>query len=111
MISLFRRISPPFISRLTRKTSNLCVAPNAAMTDILPDLLGYDLAIVFCGTAASAVSARKRAYYANPSNRFWSALYASGITPRLFHPDEFRELLDLRIGLTGSCQIRIWQRP
>ena len=74
------------------------------MTDILPDLLGHGLAIVFCGTAASAVSAQKRAYYANPGNRFWSALYASGITPRLFHPDQFRELLDLRIGLTDLAK-------
>ena len=39
--------------------------------------------IVFCGTAAGTVSAARGAYYAHPQNRFWSALHAIGLTPRL----------------------------
>lgn len=74
------------------------------MADVLPDVLGYGLIVVFCGTAASKVSAAAGAYYANPGNRFWHALGAAGMTPRLFSPGEFRELLALRIGLTDLAK-------
>lgn len=37
---------------------------------ILPDRLGPGLRVVFCGTAAGAVSARKGHYYAGPGNLF-----------------------------------------
>jgi double-stranded uracil-DNA glycosylase len=40
---------------------------------ILPDQLGPGLQLVICGTAAGKVSARRRAYYAGPGNRFWNA--------------------------------------
>ena len=38
---------------------------------ILKDLLQPNLDIVFCGTAAGEVSARKAAYYAGPGNQFY----------------------------------------
>ena len=68
--------------------------------DKLPDLLQPGLKLVFCGTAAGAVSAARGCYYAGPGNRFWPTLFAIGLTPRRFRPDEFRLLLDHRIGLT-----------
>ena len=37
------------------------------------------MAVVFCGSAAGAVSARRGAYYAGPGNRFWPAALAAGI--------------------------------
>lgn len=74
------------------------------MTDILPDSLTCGLVLVFCGTAASKVSAEKRAYYANPGNSFWRTLYQAGFTPRLYAPREFPKLLDLRIGLTDLAK-------
>jgi TDG/mug DNA glycosylase family protein len=67
---------------------------------ILPDLLGPNLSVVFCGTAAGAASARARAYYAGPGNYFWRALHAAGLTPRRFAPQEWPHLLALGIGLT-----------
>ena len=51
------------------------------MIDVLPDVLQDDLVVVFCGTAASTVSAREGAYYANASNAFWRALHETGMTP------------------------------
>ena len=54
---------------------------------VLPDLLRPGLRIVFCGTAAGNVSAARGAYYAHPQNRFWSALYAFGLTPRQLEPE------------------------
>jgi double-stranded uracil-DNA glycosylase len=71
---------------------------------ILPDLLAPNLKLVFCGTAASNISAREGAYYANPQNGFWPALYKIGLTPRLFQPKEFTQLLDYQIGLTDLAK-------
>lgn len=67
---------------------------------VLPDVLAPNLAIVFCGTAVSNVSARRGAYYAGPGNAFWPTLFAVGLTPRLLQPEEFREVLSCGLGLT-----------
>jgi TDG/mug DNA glycosylase family protein len=69
-------------------------------THRLPDLLRPGLRLVFCGTAASRISAARGAYYANRQNRFWPTLYEIGLTPRLFAPEEWPLLADLGIGLT-----------
>jgi TDG/mug DNA glycosylase family protein len=67
---------------------------------VLPDLLAPGLALVFCGTAAGAVSAQKGAYYAGPGNYFWRTLHEAGLTPHRFAPSQFADLLALGIGLT-----------
>ena len=77
------------------------------MREVLPDVLASGLAVVFCGTAASAVSAEVGAYYANPGNAFWRSLFAIGMTPRLFAPSDFRKLLDLKIGLTDLAKFAV----
>lgn len=71
---------------------------------VLPDVLDYELKLVFCGTAASAVSARQGAYYANPSNYFWRTLYRIGLTPHQLEPAAFRTLTDYSIGLTDMAK-------
>jgi TDG/mug DNA glycosylase family protein len=71
---------------------------------VLPDLLRPGLRIVFCGTAAGTVSAARGAYYAHPQNRFWSALHASGLTPRLLQPEEFAQLPQWGLGLTDIAK-------
>src|SRR5580658_6933181 len=71
---------------------------------ILPDLVRPGLRIVFCGTAAGTVSAARGAYYAHPQNRFWSALCAAGLTPRLLKPEEFEQLPQWGIGLTDIAK-------
>ena len=45
------------------------------MPHTLPDILQPNLKVVFCGTAAGDASAKKRAYYAGPGNRFWKTLH------------------------------------
>ncbi|MBJ7329873.1 MAG: mismatch-specific DNA-glycosylase [Solirubrobacteraceae bacterium] len=67
---------------------------------ILPDVLAPGLRVVFCGSAAGAVSAQRGAPYAGPGNKFWPMLFETGLTPRLFAPEEFRDLLALGIGIT-----------
>lgn len=74
------------------------------MPAVLPDLLQADLRLVICGSAAGTRSARERAYYAHPGNRFWPTLHAAGLTPRRFRPDEYPALLELGIGLTDVCK-------
>lgn len=71
---------------------------------ILPDVLQKNLDVVFCGTAASAISARESAYYANPTNAFWRTLHAVDLTPRLLAPPEFKQVTAYGIGLTDIAK-------
>ncbi len=77
---------------------------SGSVPEVLPDLLHPGLHLVFCGTAAGAVSARLGAYYAGPGNRFWPTLHATGLTPRLLSPAEFPLLLQWGIGLTDLAK-------
>ena len=74
------------------------------LPDVLPDVLGPGLSIVFCGSAAGAASARAGAYYAGPGNRFWPTLYRVGLTPRILAPADFRAVRCYGIGLTDLCK-------
>lgn len=67
---------------------------------VLPDVLAPGLRVVFCGTRAGKKSADIGAYYAGPRNKFWSILSATGLTPRLLQPHEFRDATCFGIGLT-----------
>ena len=71
---------------------------------ILPDRLAADLKLWFVGTAAGPKSAEVGAYYAHRGNRFWRALHETGITPRLYAPEEFPLLMALGVGLTDFCK-------
>lgn len=71
---------------------------------ILPDRLGPGLRVVFCGTAAGVVSARKGHYYAGPGNLFWPLLAQTGLTPRRFAPEEDSDALSHGIGLTDLAK-------
>jgi TDG/mug DNA glycosylase family protein len=46
-------------------------------------------------------SAETGHHFARPGNRFWPALFASGITPRLLRPDEQDQLPALGVGITN----------
>lgn len=58
------------------------------------------LKVFFCGTAVSARSAQRQAYYAETGNRFCEILPETGLTPHRFYPEEYPTLLKFRIGLT-----------
>jgi len=72
--------------------------------NILPDVLAPGLLVVFCGTAVSAASARRRAYYAGPGNAFWPTLFEVGLTPRLLMSDEYQRLPEYGLGLTDLAK-------
>lgn len=67
---------------------------------VVPDLLARGLRLVFCGTAPSRISMERRAYYANPGNRFWRTLAEVALTPHRLEAAAYRRLLDFGIGLT-----------
>lgn len=71
---------------------------------ILPDVLEPGLRVVFCGTAPSAESHRRGAYYAHPGNRFWRTLHEAGFTPRRLLAQEFVTLPRYGLGLTDLAK-------
>jgi double-stranded uracil-DNA glycosylase len=76
-----------------------------ASAHVLPDVLRPGLRLVICGSAAGAVSAARGAYYAGPGNKFWRVLAETGLTPRMFGPDEFRDVSSFGIGLTDIVKM------
>ncbi len=57
-----------------------------------------------CGYNPSLTSGLSGHHYAHPGNRFWRVLHASGITERLYRPEEDEALPDaLGIGFTNLC--------
>ena len=73
----------------------------AAIGGATQDILAPDLRVAFCGINPSVYSAVVGHHFARPGNRFWPALFNSGWTPRLYKPDEDRQLLDLGLGITN----------
>jgi TDG/mug DNA glycosylase family protein len=69
----------------------------------IPDVLGPNLRVLFCGINPGRVSAAAHAHFANPRNDFWRLLYAAGFTPRLLEPAEQFELLKHGIGVTNAA--------
>ena len=67
------------------------------------DLLEPGLKLIFCGYNPSLRSGYTGYHYAHPGNRFWRVLFASGVTDRLYEPQEDGILLGLGIGFTNLC--------
>jgi TDG/mug DNA glycosylase family protein len=70
----------------------------------VPDVVGPGVRLVLCGINPGRASAAAGAHFANPRNDFWRLLHAAGFTPRLFAPEEQRELLSLGVGLTNAAR-------
>jgi len=67
----------------------------------VPDVIGSDLLVLFCGINPGLYTAAVGHHFARPGNRFWPALHRSGFTDRLLSPFEERELLELGLGITN----------
>ena len=72
--------------------------------DILPDVLIPNLKLVICGSAVSTQSSQAGSYYAGQNNKFWRILHETGLTARLIHTAEYRELQHYGIGLTDVAK-------
>src|SRR3954469_8469791 len=74
-----------------------------AAASAVPDVLGPDLRVVFCGINPGFVSDAARAHFANPRNDFWRLLHVAEFTSRLYEPAEQFEVLGEGIGLTNAA--------
>jgi len=68
---------------------------------VIEDVAAPGLRVLFCGINPGLWSAATGHHFARPGNRFWPALHLSGFTPRQLRPDEQRELLAHRLGITN----------
>jgi TDG/mug DNA glycosylase family protein len=66
----------------------------------LPDYLEQGLDIIFVGLNPSLYSVKVGHYFANPRNRFWSAMNRSGLVDRELSLEHDSSLLADRIGFT-----------
>lgn len=69
----------------------------------VPDILGPNLRVVFCGINPGRVSAAAGRHFANPRNDFWRLLHAAGFTERLLQPGEQERLLEEGLGVTNAA--------
>jgi TDG/mug DNA glycosylase family protein len=76
----------------------------AAAGKTVRDVIASGLRVLFCGINPGLYTAAVGHHFARPGNRFWPALFAAGITPRLFSPFDERELLPLGYGITNIVQ-------
>lgn len=70
----------------------------------VPDVIGPDLKVLFCGINPGRYSGAVGHHFARPGNRFWKALHAAGFTPRVLSPFEERALLDYGLGVTNLVE-------
>lgn len=73
----------------------------AAAGKTVADVIAPGLKVLFCGINPGLYTAAIGHHFGRPGNRFWPALHAAGITPRLLSPYEERELLPLGYGITN----------
>jgi TDG/mug DNA glycosylase family protein len=67
---------------------------------MLPDYLGPALDIVFVGINPGGYSDHVGHYFARKQNRFWTALYQSGLVTELLTPEDDYRMLEFGYGLT-----------
>src|SRR3989442_3841107 len=73
----------------------------AAAGKTLPDVIAPNLRVLFCGINPGLYTAAVGHHFARLGNRFWPALYKSGLTDRLVSRFEERELLKSGIGISN----------
>jgi len=76
----------------------------AAAGKTVNDVIAPGLKGLFCGINPGLFTAWMGHHFARPGNRFWPAIHAAGITPRLLHPSEEQELLHYGYGITNVVQ-------
>jgi len=67
---------------------------------VLPDIVGADPRIVFCGMAGADSSKTRDHYYETPGNNFWEMLQACGLSPTRLRPEDDHAVPLLGLGLT-----------
>ncbi|HVA08658.1 MAG TPA: G/U mismatch-specific DNA glycosylase [Acidimicrobiales bacterium] len=71
------------------------------MEQVLADLVGPDLRVLFCGINPGTLSGDLGLHFARRGNRFWKLLCAGGFTDSVLLPAEQHTLPGLGIGITN----------
>ena len=71
-----------------------------AMPKLLPDIIGPNLLVLFCGLNPGAQAAASGHHFVGRGNRFWRAMHLAGFTPHQIDPEQDRSLLNYGFGLT-----------
>jgi TDG/mug DNA glycosylase family protein len=71
------------------------------VAQVLPDLVGPDLRVLFCGINPGTLSGELGLHFARRGNRFWKLLGASGFTDGVLAPEQQNVLPELGIGITN----------
>ena len=66
----------------------------------LPDIVGRQPRVVFCGMAGAESTQVRDHYYETPGNNFWEMLHASGLSPTRLTPADDHRMPALGFGLT-----------
>ncbi|CAA9364302.1 MAG: hypothetical protein AVDCRST_MAG36-2920 [uncultured Nocardioidaceae bacterium] len=77
--------------------------------EVLPDIVGPEPVVVFCGLAGAESTKVREHYYASPGNNFWSVLHLSGLTPGQLRPEEEARVTEHGLGLTDL--VGWWDPP
>jgi TDG/mug DNA glycosylase family protein len=67
----------------------------------VPDVIGDDCSVLFCGINPGLLSGATGHHFARPGNRFWKALALGGLVERVLEPSEEGELIACGIGITN----------
>jgi TDG/mug DNA glycosylase family protein len=70
----------------------------------IPDLVGPDLRVLFCGINPGRLSGESGLHFARRGNRFWKLLHAGGFTDHVFDPQEQPALPALGVGITNLVE-------
>jgi TDG/mug DNA glycosylase family protein len=79
-------------------------APLTTNTSGIPDLVGPDLRVLFCGINPGSLSGELGLHFARKGNRFWKLLQAGGFTDRILDPSDQSVLPTLGIGITNLVE-------
>lgn len=79
-------------------------APASLPPAALADVIGPDLAVLFCGINPGLTAAVSGHNFAGRSNRFWKAIHLAGFTPTQLAPQDERQLLEHGCGVTAVVE-------
>jgi double-stranded uracil-DNA glycosylase len=87
-----------------RQPSTNQPSTNQPSTSGIPDLVGPDLRVLFCGINPGSLSGELGLHFARRGNRFWKLLAAGGFTDHVLDPSEQSVLPSLGVGITNIVE-------
>ena len=73
----------------------------ASVNKGIEDVIDYNLKVLFVGINPGLYTAAVGHHFGRPGNRFWKAVFEAGITDKLLHPSQQKELFKFGYGITN----------